>query len=652
MIRVKTNLGFTNIVEKATELPSFVGVHQLYMDGETTHFDKNGDRKGKDRNGAFRPYQGDRLCGVAVLRDDEPEATYVPIRHTDKSINIPMEHVRPWLKEAVTLPNEWINHNVKFDAHFCAQDGAEFQCELTDTLTEAKMHDSERFGHGLKDLVPAWCGVPMDEVDAVKAFLEGAKTTDYARVPYDILGPYAGDDVIGNRHLHQYLLANKPEQIEDVWETERKLTQVLFDMERRGLRIDKGECQRELLLSLKKLILSAEELESLTGKEYIDSPNHLFDLFIVQLGLPILSYTTRWDKETRKKVVSTSPSFDKDALALYSIHPQVLHNEQAKKTVELVQQFRKESTFKSLFLETYLDRADDNGYIHPSYNQLVRTGRMSSSGPNSQQLNKRAKKLIHPDEGEAFKDYDASQIEFRIIVHYINDLSAIQAYREDEKTDFHNWVSELCQIHRDPAKNVNFAMAFGAGKRRVLNMLRNDPSVMAEVGAMVREMIECGKIPERSSNKEYLHLCMEKSKEIYQIYHERLPGIKRCSAKATKSCSRRGFSFNAYGRRRHLGSSGAYKAFNTVVQGTAMDYIKTRMVALSPRWNSWTRENGIELRANVHDAILFSGLIETMRNEDVGREILRVLQVQEPVVFKVPFFWNGGFSTETWADAG
>lgn len=650
MIKVQTKLGVTNIVESAAELPSLDGVTSSFMDFETTLSKDWEKRTGKDRKKAVRPYNGDRICGAALLRDDEPEAWYIPIRHTNKKWNIPMDAFLPWLKDAVTKPEEWINSNVKFDVHFAVQDDAMFDCDLVDTLVESKMHNSDRWSHDLKSVVPEWLGLSMDQEDRIEAWLSAAGTTDYARVPADIMGAYAGEDVHGTRALHKFLMENKEPQIVPCWEMEKKLTKVLWDMEHRGLRINPLTCRRELLMSLRRMVEWAEELERLTNSAYVDSNTHLFDLFIVQLGLPILSYTKTTDPATGRKVLTDSPSFDKDALALYSIHPQVSSNKKTMRIVELVKAFRTESHFKSLFLESYLDRVDDNGYIHPTYNQLIRTGRMSSKGPNSQQLNKRAKKLILPDEDEIFFSADASQIEFRIMVHYIKDEQAIAAYRDDPNTDFHQWVADLCRIQRDPAKNVNFAMGYGAGKRKVVSMLRNDPDVMREVGARVRAMLEHGEIQEKDMNRVYLNLCGQRAAEIYHTYHERLPGIKRLSKKAMQDCKRRGFVFTAFGRRRHLGNAGAHKAFNSAVQGTAMDYIKFAMNEIAPRFCEWTRSLGIELRVNVHDELLFSGSPEVLGDKRIQDRIIRQLE-EQPIPFRVPFIWSGGESEETWADA-
>ena len=82
-----------------------------------------------------------------------------------------------------------------------------------------------------------------------------------------------------------------------------------------------------------------------------------------------------------------------------------------------------------------------------------------------------------PEEGEVWAKPDISQQEFRFIVHYAahhklaGAQQAIEHYRTDPDTDFHNFVAELTGLERKSAKNVNFAKAFGAGVRKFAAMI-------------------------------------------------------------------------------------------------------------------------------------------------------------------------------------
>jgi DNA polymerase-1 len=639
MLKVKQ----TWIVDNVADLPSLDGVENLYMDFET--------KPAVEKREAFFPYLGDRICGIALTRDDEPDAWYLPIRHHNSRANLPLANVLAWMKDAMRV-TRWINHNVKFDAHFAVVDGCIFNNEFIDTQPLSKLIDSDRMNHKLKPLARDWLGLKMDEADRVDAYLKGAKTKDYSRIPIDLLGEYAGMDVISTRLLYKYILARIPPEMQTLYNTEVKLTSVLFDMERNGLQVDREEVNRERIKSLKKLIRLADELHEMTGREYVDSNANIYDILINQCGLPVVAYTKpKKDEDTGVWTPSNNPSFDKEAMKLYKVHPQVTADPKLKLLVDMMGEYRSEAHFKSLFLDSYAELMDDKGLLHPSYNQIIRTGRMATSNPNSSQLNKRAKKLIHPKPGCAFLAADASQIEFRFIIHYIQDAAAIDAYRNDPNTDFHAWVAKECGgIARGAAKNINFALAFGAGKKKILAMLAGNPEIIEEVGNRVNLMVEEGVVPKSERGAVYRKLVTERVEEIYHDYHERFPSLKAVSNDVTRICKARGFVFNAFGRRRKLAPKHAHKGFNSLNQGGAMDYIKTRMIATSERHSNFIRQNLASLLINVHDENVYEGPTEFIKSPQTWKWFQDELCIQ-PIPFRVPFAWQLGVSEQNWAEA-
>jgi DNA polymerase I-like protein with 3'-5' exonuclease and polymerase domains len=131
----------------------------------------------------------------------------------------------------------------------------------------------------------------------------------------------------------------------------------------------------------------------------------------------------------------------------------------------------------------------------------------------------------------------------------------------------------------------------------------------------------------------------------------RLPDLKKISRIAALRCRKNGFVFNAFGRRRHLPAVAAHKAFNTVIQGCAMDYIKTRMNALAPRYNERMRDWGMKPFVNVHDELAWyipNGLLAA--EPEVLPYVNQVLCYQT-VPFRIPFVWDLGFSEKSWAEA-
>lgn len=639
------------IIDNASELPCPKTITNLYMDFETQNnfgIPKPGDsdclaRFRKDDGGKY-PFGGDRIAGIAMTYDECPNGYYIPLRHT-RGINVPLDVARRWMQDVVNLSNNWINHNVNFDATFAYFDNVKVSANthLIDTYALSRVHDSDRIGYGLKPLREEWLGYPNESVDRVKIFLQQAKTNNWADVPIDILGEYAIDDVLSNRKLFLFLLKHREESVERIWKNEIDLTSVLYDMELDGLRVNTLPCKYESYMALKKIIDSTTDLSAACGEEFRDSVDCIFDLLINRLKLPVLM-TIKERDDKGKEIDTGRPSFDKEALALYSVHPDVKASAEACRIVNQIRLYREESQFFSLYSEPFLAYADANNHIHPKYNPIVRTGRMSCSRPNIQQQYERSKRLIIPDEGMGFISKDYSQIEFRLNVHYINDLQAIAAYNDDPNTDFHQWVSDLLHIKRKAGKQMNFAMAYGAGKRRVTQGLMTNPEIVSEIS----DQVKCLDADVRA--KEFERLCHDRAVEVYNLYHERLPGIKATSYKAAEVAKFRGFVFNAYGRRRHLPKQACHKAFNSIIQGTAMDIMKEAMIRLSPRFNSVSRDYGIRLVANVHDEILISCPQDLLTNVELHKHIDNILE-NPTVSFRVPIKVSTGYSLKNWAEA-
>jgi len=620
------------LVQSESELPNLDSCIELFADFETTSFDPKQE--------AFYAYRGHRIAGIAVTWDDHSSAYYVPIRHRGSISNVPLEPVIKWLRAAVSpTRRKWINHNVKFDAHFAKADGVDFLCELVDTLTLCKTLDTDRFTHELKPLCREWCDMPMEGQHKLDAWLRGAKTKDFGDVPADICGEYACEDVLGNRELWRYLVRNKPAQLDRVWSMETRLTPVFYDMEQRGMQVNTTALKLETWTSAVSMLQIQDRMREITGQEYVNSPAGKFELLVTQYGLPIVARTE-----------AGNASFDKDALKVYRGLPEVVTSYELSELVSLMLEYSKQATFKSLFCDSWPDKMTDGGVLHPRYNQLIRTSRTSCSDPNSQQFNDRAKKMIQPRDGYALLVGDAAQIEFRGIVHYIEDEDAIAAYERDPDMDFHLWVSELCHMERDPAKTVNFSIGYGAGRRNVTGQLMSDPSVMKEVQAQVQDEIERGMTAHADRANRYHELCARRANEIYDTYHDTFPGIRKYSRLAAKTAETRGYVYNEFGRRRHVPANRSQIAFNSVIQSWAGDVIKERMLALSPRYCQWLRDNDTHLILNVHDELGWEGPREFIMDPAIQARFREVLCETE-LKFRVPIRWSVGVSSVSWSEA-
>jgi len=644
MIDIRGNF---HIIEELSELPNLQNRKEIFCDVETKRVFDN------DKVGGLYPWKGDKICGFSVTADNIKDIWYLPVRHTSPNAkNLPLEPAMNWIRDILQSCGDWINHFVKFDAlMFSVGDSVEFDCRLIDTCVFAKVYYSDRFGYSLKPLCRDWLNYDTGSLDRVTTYLDSLrpKSKSYADVPIDLLGEYCCDDVQMNRELYRYLQEKMPEQVKGVIETEIKLTPVLFDIEKRGLCVDTTECKIASAKSLRTMISSSSELVELTGREFVNSNACIYDILVTQFGLPILATIKKKDKESHQTFDTGRPTFDKDSLLLYQICPEVLNDPKLTRIVELIQTYRRESQFKSLYLDTFLELNAD-GIIHPNYNQVVRTGRLSCSKPSSQQQNSRSKALIHPYPGYGFLSKDYSQIEYRLIVHYIKDEKAIKAYNDDPNTDFHKWVSELLMIDRKSGKTLNFGMAYGAGKPRVMKGLMSNEHIIEIMTNKVDELIESGKLDPNLRGVKFQELCRTHANESYEKYHLQMPGIKRTSKKAVEVASMRGFVFNAYGRRRYLPGRASYKAFNTIVQSGAADIMKERIIAISPRYNSESKKWGIELDANVHDELLDSVPLDVLYNPELHKFACDLME-ETTVKFRVPIKIGLGISPNNWSEA-
>jgi len=626
------------LVQSAAELPDASGVRELFLDVETTSF-VDGDK-------ALNPYKGHRIAGVCVTWDENPTAYYIPMRHRDAQWNIDLDAALRWLRDTVSTCHDWVNHNVKFDAHFAAVDEAEFTGRLVDTMTASKVLDADRLykgGYGLDKLSAAWLEEDISRYeDKLKEFLAGVKlprnknANDYGLVPADIMGTYGCQDVLTTRALYRHLQRRMPEECHGVWDTEIKLTPVLYDIEREGLRVDRQQLEIAELKTVAKLARIEELIHEEVGFSVTpSSSDDCFDLLCNHYGLPVLVWSDKGN-----------PSFDKEALVQYSNHPDIVSDPQRAKVVKRLQTYRKAHTLLTFFIQPYLEHEVD-GIMHPDYNQAVRSGRLSCRRPNAQQLSKEAKELVVPGDGEAFLSCDYSQIEFRIIVHYIKDVVAIKAYNEDPNTDFHTWVAEMCGIPRRPAKNVNFAIGFGAGKNRVTSMLAGVMELMTDVVTRMNDLIESGKVEPSKRSQLFDALCTERANEVYQSYHRALPGLRPTSRRASSRIKSRGYVRNAYDRHLHLDPKAAHIAFNRLIQSTAADVMKERTVAVAPRYNSEIRDLGLRISASVHDETLFVGPRDVTYDQRVVKKITGILE-NVAAEFRVPITTSAGWSDINW----
>lgn len=356
-------------------------------------------------------------------------------------------------------------------------------------------------------------------------------------------------------------------------EIELPLSYVLARMEKVGFLVDKEGIARYGT----ELQARIEELQSKiwidVGYEFnLNSPKQLGVALFETLGLPC-----------RKKTKS-GYSTNADVLeSLRELHP----------VVDNLLEYRTLSKLKSTYCDGLLSTVCEDGRIRSTLNQTeTRTGRISSSEPNLQNIPVRRKegrelrRFFKARDGFVLCDADYSQIELRVLAHIANDENMINAFLND--IDIHTLTASqvfnmpqdmVTPLMRSRAKAVNFGIVYGIGAFSLAN----------DIGVTTKEAADYIKSYLLTYKKvdEYMQRVVEKAKED-------------------------GFASTVFGRRRLLpelkNSNAILRAFgervarNMPIQGTAADIIKIAMIKVENRLKREMPE--ARLIMQVHDELI------------------------------------------------
>lgn len=606
------------------------GSKTIFLDLETGSYNPKLD--------SLNPWAHCWPIGVAISGEFGP-AYYIPVNRNNEN------EIYDLLFELLTdmRTERWVNHNIKYDALVLRNCGGinllDWPIKLIDTVTAAKLIDSERFRYGLDHLSKDWLEKDISGYEALfKPYLHRNK--DYSAIPIDIMAPYACQDVITNNDLYKYICDNMPEECYDIWNTEIKLTKVLIEIEINGLQVDPKNLEATEIKNHIKLLDIEVELQKITGKSFRPHTNaDCFEILCNFYGLPVMKWTNGGVKDEDENEEDAedvdksncNASFDKDAMTAYLSHPLVMMDADKRRVVELISEYRKLNTTQNLFIKKYRELVGTDNKLHPSYNQCVRSGRLSCSKPNSQQLNKAAKELVLPYPGHKLVVYDYSQIEYRMIAHYIESPVLLDKYNNDPNADFHSFVADLVRektgligMTRSGGKTLNFGLGFNMGKAKLLRSLQGNKDLMKSLVDELNLAIQTGELKKEEFEAVFSREAEKRAEAVFNGYHASFPEMKQTSRKAEAVCKQRGYIRNLYGRRRHLEPRFAYKAFNTINQASAADLLKSKMVEISEA----IRDSEIKIVANVHDAIVFSMPIKFAEDTRITHTLARILETK------------------------
>ena len=388
---------------------------------------------------------------------------------------------------------------------------------------------------------------------------------------------------------------------------EEPLVKVLARMERNGVRVDLGQLRlfaEGLRREMDALEAEVREMANEPGLN-VSSPKQVGDVLFDKLKLDAKA----------KKNKNGSYSTDETILQyLTDRHP----------IVGKILEFRAVKKLLSTYIEPfpgYVSPVD--GKIHTTFNQaLTATGRLSSSGPNLQNIPIRTERGMQirkafvpstPDGLILSADY--SQIELRIMAHLCGDEHLLKAFRDG--VDVHAAtaakifgipVSEVTREQRGIAKTANFGIMYG----------------ISSFGLAQR-----------------LQVSRASAKKIIDDYFTAFPSIRTYITQTTEKARETGYVETLFGRRRYLPditsrnqtirALAERNAVNAPIQGTSADIIKLAMISVQRRLDAEGLRSKMVLQ--IHDELVFDTFpdeVETLRRL-VVEEMEHVITLSVPL---------------------
>ena len=623
---------------------------EVVMDLETTGLDEYAEAGG-DTNGGYParivlasltlPSAERDAAGTYDWRrfDGEQPMTYlVPLSHPASPL------LGSWRKVMAIIGREinrsgkpFVNANIKFDARWVfAQTGVDLSDRIEwDTTVSSQLVDTEARTR-LK--IRAARDFGIEEWDDFDLGTPGAAE----RVDLIQLGEYAARDTyytwkIEQEHRDQMFLTGDEEPFDSddiqmarlgkvatyvAMPTVRTLTKV----EQRGFLLDVDWVHAKIEEMDALRLKACEDILGLYGTEPAPAPakdgvttaatSKWFQGFVAQAieagDLRVTARTDSGNAQWNKAVLIAqqrqgSPAADA-----------LLRHRDATKTLE--------------FLRSWLELRDPDNVIHATYNVgFVKTGRLSSSNPNVQQISARLKPAFIPRPGHVLLDLDYSQVELRVAAFVSRSQPMIEAFQRGD--DLHRLLAakiagkapeEVTSLERKRAKAGNFGLLYGMS-----------PGGFQTYAATAYDV----------------SLTLAEAQAVHSAFFEMWDGMRQWHERSKRRAYERGYVTSPIGRTQWLSdlySKSSFKsshaernALNSPVQGFGSDLMQMAAASIMGTLPGYPlpRVEGAHVVATVHDEICIEVpedrwqeiLVECKRRMEDVNTFLRQLDCQMDV---------------------
>lgn len=559
-----------------------------------------------------------KLVGISIAFQ-AGEAVYIPLAHTFADAQLSTDDVLGSLKPF--LENNHlgkIGQNLKYDQHVFKNHGIDLKGVVGDAMLASYIVESH-LTHNLDDLAARWLAEKTTTYEDLCG--KGAKQIPFADVSVADATAYACQDADFALRIERHLRGvMNPQQIEMYEKMELPVAQVLFQMERNGVQIDRAElAQQSAALGAELLQLEQQAFE-LAGQPFnLNSPKQLQEILFNKLGIP-----TKGLKKT-KTGISTDESVLEKLAEDYPLPKIILQNRSLAK-------------LKS----TYTDKLPEminpqTGRVHTNYAQAVAiTGRLASNNPNLQNIpirteqGRQVRRAFTAPNGYVIVSADYSQIELRIMAHLSGDETLQAAFQLGE--DIHRRTAaevfgtqpeNITAEQRRYAKTINFGLIYGMGEFGLAKALGIDTM---------------------------------SAKMFIQRYFARYTGVAEYMTRTKEQAQSMGYVETLFGRKLSLPDIAANNAaaraaaeraaINAPMQGTASDLIKRAMIAVQNFLISGSLKSRLIMQ--VHDELVLQ--VHESELDLITQKLPEIMASVGEGVLNVPLLAEVGVGAN-WDDA-
>lgn len=514
--------------------------------------------------------RNDEIVGFVMSDYNNNEHYYIPTNHETDSPQLPRQQVTDKLRFLFEdIAYKKIAHNGKFDIHMVKNLGVAFRHLYFDTQTACHVLNENEQSKRLKDLATKYLGMPSKLYTELFGKVGFHKVSDLG-----IALAYAAKDGeltcklfdFQMHHLERVGLGEYYLQIE------APISEIIVKMERAGFVMDMENARKigeQLKIEIEQINDKMRKAFGVDDEFNFNSSKQLAELLFDDLQL----------HKHLPKNKQKSRSTNKNVLHMLKSHHE---------GVAYLLEYRDKTKFYGTYIEKLPTRIHTDGFLYGEFgNDNTVTGRLMSENPNLQNQPKNARKMFRAPSGKIMLSGDFSQQEPRLLAHFTQEPTLVEAYRNGEDL----YAKSASEIFDMPIEECGD----GSKVRKMLKM--GILAVMYGTGS--------------TTLGEQLGISRLEAQKFIDDFYGKYPNVKQWQDDLLKYARKHGHVKMLYGRKRrvkditdpeHWKRTRAERQIkNSVIQGSAAIQTKKTMIDLD-RWCE-SKGDDYAIALQVHDEI-------------------------------------------------